>query len=315
MLKSLPEYNRYDIVRTRDATTLSNCAVVVDVGGIYDHSTLRYDHHQRDFTATMKTLQILNFETKLSSAGLIYAHYGKRVIAELLSLKEDDPAVETLYEKIYEAFVEAIDAVDNGIPQFDGVPRYHLGGTLSSRVGSLNPAWNEGDVDVDERFHNAVELVGAEFIDRLRYYYKSWLPARDVVIGSIKNRFNVDKSGQILALCKGSVPWKQHFLTLERELNLEGAHITYIVYCDTTSGDWRVQAIPVDEKSIFENRLPLPETWRGFRNEELSKLSGIPNCVFAHMSGFIGGNKTRDGAIEMAKRSLQIAGKYLGSVE
>lgn len=30
------------------------------------------------------------------------------------------------------------------------------------------------------------------------------------------------------------------------------------------------------------------------------------SCVFVHMTGFIGGHKTREGAIEMAKRALPI---------
>lgn len=54
------------------------------------------------------------FNTKLSSAGLIYKHYGKRVIAELLELPEDDDDVETVYLVTYKNFMEAIDAIDNG---------------------------------------------------------------------------------------------------------------------------------------------------------------------------------------------------------
>ncbi|VDK33645.1 unnamed protein product [Anisakis simplex] len=60
----------------------------------------------------------------------------------------------------------------------------------------------------------------------------------------------------------------------------------------------------------YVRRLPLPEKWRGCRDEELSKISSIPDCIFVHMSGFIGGNKRREGAIQMAKRSLELAGKY-----
>lgn len=40
------------------------------------------------------------------------------------------------------------------------------------------------------------------------------------------------------------------------------------------------------------------------RDEELSKKSGIDGCVFVHASGFIGGNATREGAIQMAVKSL-----------
>lgn len=72
----------------------------------------------------MKSLNILpNFTTKLSSAGLVYAHYGRRVIGVILGLSNEDPSLDVLFEKIYESFIEEIDAGDNGIPPFDGIPR------------------------------------------------------------------------------------------------------------------------------------------------------------------------------------------------
>ncbi len=79
----------------------------------------------------------------------------------------------------------------------------------------------------------------------------------------------------------------------------------YVVYPDETGGNWRVQAVPVSLES-FESRKALPEPWRGIRDEELSHLSGIEGCIFVHASGFIGGNKTKEGALEMARTALKI---------
>ena len=47
LLKMLPEYQNSEIVRSRNKGMLSECDIVVDVGGVYDASKLRYDHHQR----------------------------------------------------------------------------------------------------------------------------------------------------------------------------------------------------------------------------------------------------------------------------
>ncbi|KAH9496858.1 hypothetical protein Btru_010006 [Bulinus truncatus] len=69
------------------------------------------------------------------------------------------------------------------------------------------------------------------------------------------------------------------------------------------NSEWRVQCVPKTLGS-FENRLSLPEEWRGVRDAELSEKSGIPGCVFVHSSGFIGGNKSFQGVLEMARRSL-----------
>lgn len=71
------------------------------------------------------------------------------------------------------------------------------------------------------------------------------------------------------------------------------------------SGKWRVQCVP-EAPDSFISRKPLPEPWRGIRDEELSKLSGIAGCIFVHQSGFIGGNTTREGALEMAHKALAV---------
>lgn len=46
MLKQTPEFRGASLVRTRDPAKLANCDVIVDVGGEYDPTRHRYDHHQ-----------------------------------------------------------------------------------------------------------------------------------------------------------------------------------------------------------------------------------------------------------------------------
>jgi uncharacterized UPF0160 family protein len=45
----------------------------------------------------------------------------------------------------FQEFIEALDGIDNGISQYtnDIQPKYRNRTDLSSRVGWLNPAWNE----------------------------------------------------------------------------------------------------------------------------------------------------------------------------
>ena len=47
MLRSLPEYCDAEIKRSRDPAVLADCDLVVDVGGVYDPTIHRYDHHQK----------------------------------------------------------------------------------------------------------------------------------------------------------------------------------------------------------------------------------------------------------------------------
>ncbi|NWY07591.1 MYG1 protein, partial [Nothoprocta ornata] len=139
-----------EVIRTRDPQRLAQCDVVVDVGGEYDPARHRYDHHQRSFTQSMRCLRPDKpWSTKLSSAGLVYCHFGAQILSSLLGQPEDGPVVTTLYDKLYENFVEEIDAVDNGIAQRDGEARYAVTTTLSARVGRLNPRWNDAEQDTE----------------------------------------------------------------------------------------------------------------------------------------------------------------------
>ncbi|XP_061543871.1 UPF0160 protein MYG1, mitochondrial [Phycodurus eques] len=306
-LQQLPEYKDAEIVRTRDSTLLAGCDIVVDVGGEFDPQRHRYDHHQRTFAETFHSLRPDKpWVTKLSSAGLVYLHFGRQLLAQLTQLKEDDKQLEILYDKLYENFVEEVDGVDNGISQCDGEARYAISTTLSARVGHLNPRWNSKSQDTEEGFKKALALVGEEFLDRLDFYLSCWLPARQVVEEAINERHKVEPSGQVMEFSQGGCPWKEHLFALEKELQVE-TPIKYVLYSDQI-GQWRVQCVPAGLNS-FQSRLPLLEEWRGIRDDQLSQLSGIKGCVFVHTNGFIGGNKTREGALEMARSTLQAAAK------
>ena len=56
----------------------------------------RFDHHQRGFEETISK----DYSIKLSSAGLVYKHYGREVLKNVLS-ESDETTIETLYWKIY----------------------------------------------------------------------------------------------------------------------------------------------------------------------------------------------------------------------
>ncbi|KAJ2352765.1 hypothetical protein GGH92_001074, partial [Coemansia sp. RSA 2673] len=100
MLHQLDEYQDAKVVRLRDPATLDTCDIVVDVGGKYSHETKRYDHHQRGFDEQFSE----NYKTKLSSAGLVYKHYGKDVIRTILADEPvSDNEADILYKKIYES--------------------------------------------------------------------------------------------------------------------------------------------------------------------------------------------------------------------
>lgn len=318
MLRLLPTYHSSELIRTRDPTLLQTCHTVVDVGGEYEPSTNRYDHHQRTFNTTFP-----NRPTKLSSAGLVYLHFGKAIIAQHLNVSEDAAEVTVIWEKVYESFIEALDAHDNGISAYDpkAIAAAELkknfsdgGFTLGAMVGRLNPNWNdltpsdlvEAQKVEDEKFLVASTRIGEEFSRDLDYYTKAWLPARAIVHNAYAKRLEHDKSGRILVFEGQSVPWKDHLYTLE-EKEGGGAKVLYVLYPEkpTLDAKWRIQAVPVSKDS-FESRKPLPEAWRGFRDEKLDEITGVDGGVFVHAAGFIGGNKNFDGAKKMTLKALDL---------
>jgi uncharacterized UPF0160 family protein len=76
-----------------------------------------------------------------------------------------------------------------------------------------------------------------------------------------------------------------------------------VMSTQTQRQSFMLQAVNVSPVS-FESRKPLPEAWRGLRDEKLSEMTGIADCVFVHASGFIGGNKTEEGVMKMALAAL-----------
>lgn len=234
-------------------------------------------------------------------------HFGQELIAHNFP-QLDKEVVTDLWIKLYNDFVQAIDGIDNGISAFDGEPRYTSRTDLSARIGALNPSWNEPELKNDasrmERFEQASEMAGTEFWDRLQWTVKSWLPARELVDTALAKRTELvpDANGRILLFTTGT-NWKSHIFGRETKLGLtEENSILYVVFPDE-SGSWRIQAVPVSESS-FSSRKALPEPWRGVRDDKLSDVTGIPGGVFVHASGFIGGNKTKEGALAMARKAL-----------
>ncbi|KAF5938500.1 hypothetical protein HYC85_022759 [Camellia sinensis] len=271
MIRLTNKFSAAEIVRTRDPQVLETLDAVLDVGGVYDPSRDRYDHHQKGFDQVFGH----GFTTKLSSAGLVY---------------------------------KAIDAIDNGINRYDTdqPPKYVNNTHLSSRVGRLNLDWMDPDQSPEkenEAFQQAMALAGSEFLDSVRFHAKSWLPARSIVMECLAARHDIDPSGEIMVLNR-FCPWKLHLFELEEEMKIDPP-IKYVLYEDERAKQWRVQAMGISPDK-FECRKALPSQWRGLRDEELSKEAGIPGCVFVHMSGFIGGNQSFEGALAMARGALKL---------
>lgn len=309
LLRMLTQFKEAEIIRTRDAEILAQADVVLDVGGVYDPSTNRYDHHQPEFKDSFSP----QFKTLLSSAGLVYKHFGKEIIAARAAHLSPEQ-VEALYLHVYESFVEPFDANDNGISAYpsDIKPSIARGFDIFQHVNLLNPGWNEviTPESSNASFMKAVAVVSDAFNLYLNNCLNSWLPARDIVVQAIEDSNKMAAQSTVPAveskilLLPTSCPWKDHlFSTPGTE------EILYLIYPEGANASWRIQACPESSDS-FVSRLALPEAWRGLRDAELDALlvpAGVePGAVFVHRSGFIGGHKTKDGVLAMARLAVEL---------
>ncbi|CAD7934680.1 unnamed protein product [Amoebophrya sp. A120] len=329
MLKMLPEYEKLPIVRTRDPEIIKKAQLVVDVGGVYSHDLNKYDHHMGDFTTTFSPKHKV---TKLSSAGLVYLHFARKLMALFIEKSHDKDSsgekpeiTDILINKLYRNFIEEVDAIDNGVEMSEHM-KYRIGTGLGSRIKRLNPSWRQENVSSETenyQFKKAMMVCGEEWFYQVQSLLVEWYPARKIVAdacasacpeyytsshpaGTQNGHLKLDADSRTLILPR-CCPWQEHLLDIEHELNIASDKDKQILYCifpDSRSGSFRIQAVPKIRGS-FENRKPLPKPWRGVRDDELSGVAGIPGCVFTHASGFIGGNQTLEGAKEMARKAVE----------
>lgn len=139
-------YNRkglqVHLIRSRDPSLLETSDVLVDVGGIYDHSLNRYDHHQDNCNETFSSQS----KIPMSSIGMIWKHFGQEILHMYIEAQHDfnkivgwENHIYDLWVEIYFKLIQEIDAHDNGVSMIDGGKRnYWSNLNLPSIIKSIN---------------------------------------------------------------------------------------------------------------------------------------------------------------------------------
>lgn len=174
--------DRDKIVRTRDQKKLDECEFVCDVGGVYDPSIKRFDHHQ------------ITYQGSFSSAGMV-----------LYYLKNTKIISESYYEFLNRMIVSGIDAHDNGIIKPEA------GICSFSQVVSnfMTVDYSATAKEQDEAFFKALDFVYGHF-KRLKKRYEYVASCREKVkMAMMKN------SGFLLF--EEAIPWLENFFELDGE--------------------------------------------------------------------------------------------------
>jgi len=268
-------FRHHSLSRTRDPQVIESGDIVFDVGEVYDGST-RFDHHQREFTEKREN------GIPYAAFGLVWKKFGVDYCRQISKYVEPEQLQE-LAGLVDQYFVQNVDASDVGHTLYEGFAY-----TISAAMGSYNPSWHRAQ-DFDAQFYRAA-FVAREILENEVYRAEGVMEARRMLHEAVEERTQPD-----LVVLDVFAPWQ--------ETVVPHKEIRAIVYPDL-SGAWRYQGVP-DVIGSFNNRSLLPESWRGIRDDELKKVSGIDDAIFCHPSGFTGGAVSKESAIKMAQLALE----------
>jgi uncharacterized UPF0160 family protein len=286
-------YPDADLVRTRDPAIIATADFVIDVGGVWDPASGRFDHHQKGFSGARPS------GVPYASAGLVWRDYGARCVAALAAAHTgqriaDDAAQQIAY------------AIDNDLVQYldlsdVGAAKNAPGGYgLSAVVSGYNPSW------LDEERLGYGEAADAY---RLGQFKRALAFLTDVMANSVKyrvgaalaveqvRRAEVLEGGRLLYLKNGALPWT----TVVRK---EMPKVLFVISHNLNEQRYMLHTVPLSVES-FEARADLPAAWAGLRDADLAAVTGVLDAGFCHNGRFIAAAKSYEGIYLMALQALK----------
>lgn len=286
-----------ELVRTRDPQKIREADFAVDVGGIWDPQSGRFDHHQKGFDGARQSGVIY------ASAGLVWKEHGARCVAKIAETRAG-------YEISAEQAQQIAYAIDGDLVQYldmsdTGAARNAPGGYgLSAVISGFNPTW------IDEQ--EAGDAAAAEAL-RLKQFRRAMEFIIDIVanavtyrVGSMRAVEQVRQSerledGKLLFLKNGALPWAS-------VVRNEMPNVVFVVSYHSDEQRYMLRTVPATTDT-FEARKDLPVAWAGLRDEELAVVTGVPDAVFCHNNLFIAAARSYEGILKMARAALDANAK------
>lgn len=261
------------IVRTRDIEKIRSSDIVLDVGGEYDESKDRFDHHQFGGAGIREN------KIPYASFGLVWKKYGEHVSGS----KE----VADIIEKW---LVLPIDGMDNGLdiskPIFSGINAF----MIQDALFLFSPTWQEKDRTFDSSFFEAlpiVELILKRVITHAQ--------AQVVGNSSVQKAYDNAEDKRVVVLDDRYL--YQDVLCAQKEP-------LFVIIPDSQMGQWKVEIIP-ETPETFTYRKKLPVSWAGLRDEDLVRITGVSDALFCHNARFMVVARSKEGAVKLAKLALK----------
>ncbi len=262
---------KYEVIRTRDPEIIKTADYVYDVGLIHDEATNRFDHHQ--VGGAGKGVYGMEY----SSFGLIWKKFGA-------DLCQNQKVADWIDKKL----VSPVDAGDNGMDlvtnKYD-ISQY----VIQNFFSSMQPTWKEENLNYDEQFMKCV-VIARQILEREIAQARDFVRAEESVLNIYQNA--EDKR---LIILDDNYPCEPILVKFPEPL--------FIVY-PRSDGTWGLKGVPQSSQS-FMSRKKLPEAWGALVNEELQKVTGVPDAVFCHRALFLAVAKSKEGVLKLAELALK----------
>jgi len=262
---------KFEVIRTRDKELINQGDYVFDVGGVYDETTNRFDHHQVGGAGKRDN------GIEYASFGLVWKKFGKEVVGSAEVAKFIDKKL-----------AAPIDAGDNGMDLVESKSETspYL---IQNFFGVMRPTWKESVSD-DEMFAKSVEIA-KEILLREIIQAKDGIEASGAVVSTYQN-----SSDKKIIVLEKNYPFEYALRDFPEPL--------YVIYPRENDGYWGARAIR-ENINAFKNKKNFPVAWAGLRDEELQKITGVPDAVFCHRGLFLVVAKSKEGAIKLAQIAVE----------
>lgn len=266
------------VVRSRDASVLSTCDVVFDVGGGI------YDHHSVGFNIRRPTGELY------ASAGLAWREHGEKVIRNIaakLGAYLTDEDVKAIKEEIDHQVFLPIDMEDNG---------EKTSTHLFSSISYFLPSWLE-EQDFDSAFMQA-ESNARETL----YQIVKTMVSKHASKYYLEERFSSATDG-VLEIPAQTMPWKENIVTYNKDHDNK---VKFVIF-PYPDGGWAAQCVPPSMEKEFDQLVSFPAEWAGVDLKTLRTVSGISDALFCHRGRFFVRAASKESVIEMCRIAMKAA--------
>ena len=282
-----------ELIRTRDPAVIEAADFAIDVGGLWDPASGRFDHHQTGFNGARPS------GVPYASAGLVWKEYGARCVATLAAahtghaLTED--GARNLACAIDADIVQYLDLSDVGAAK--NAPG---GYGLSAVVSGFNPNWlDEQRLGYGQQaeayrllqFRKAMALLTDVLINAIRYRVGAMLAVEQV------RQSELLEDGKVLLLKNSALPWTS---VVRKEMPT----VLFVISHNLAEQRYMIHTVPLSADS-FKARADLPLRWAGLRDAELAAVTGVADAGFCHNGRFIAAARSFEGISAMANLALQ----------